>query len=154
MKRVLVRMEGNDDLDMTNATTKFCVSWLTIQVIESAVHNFIAAWNSHRIPGSGVGIPNSLATCAPQTTALLPSLVPTVSEMYCQGGRRLTPEHTFGSNPITAHSELQHLRRRDFFHRYPDLKTLFSSTLHSDGAHFRDALLYFISLNNAFARLL
>jgi hypothetical protein len=109
-------MEGNDDLDMTNATTKFCVSWLTIQVIESAVRNFIAAWNSHRIPGSGGSI--RLATRAPQTTALPPSLVPTVSEMvalYCQGGRRLTPEHTFGSDPIAAHSELQHLRSVTFF---------------------------------------
>ena len=116
VKRVLVRMEGNDDLDMTNATTKFCVSWLTIQVIESAVRNFIAAWNSHRIPGSGGSI--RLATRAPQTTALPPSLVPTVSEMvalYCQGGRRLTPEHTFGSDPIAAHSELQHLRSVTFF---------------------------------------
>ena len=25
-------MEGNDNLDMTNASTKFCVSWLTIRV--------------------------------------------------------------------------------------------------------------------------
>ena len=55
VKRVLTRMERNDELDMTNTTTKFCISWLTIQVIESAARNFIAAWNSHRIPGRGGG---------------------------------------------------------------------------------------------------
>lgn len=65
---------------------------------------------------------NNLAVHAPQKTTLPPSVVPTVSEMivlYCQGGRRPTPDHTFGVDPLKAHSELQHLRRRDFHECYP-----------------------------------
>ena len=113
-------------------------SWLTIQVIESAVRNFIEAWNCHRI------IPNVLAARAPQTTALPSTAVPMVSEMvalYCQGGRRLTPEHSFGTDP---RSELQHLRIRYFF-----IVTL----TYKQSTLFKEALLYFISLTNSFSML-
>ena len=37
---------------------KFCVSWVTIQVAQPAIVNFIQSWNSHRIPGRAGGIPN------------------------------------------------------------------------------------------------
>jgi len=50
VKRILVQMEGSDELDMTNSITKFCVSWVTINVIEMAISDFVDAWNAHRIP--------------------------------------------------------------------------------------------------------
>ena len=53
VKRVLVQMEGNDELDMTNSTTKLCVSWVTIHVIKSSVHSFIASlWSTDHFPAS------------------------------------------------------------------------------------------------------
>lgn len=140
-------MEGNDELDMTNATTKFCVSWVTIQVIESAVRNFIAAWNSHRIPGNRGGIPNDLANHAPQTTTLPPSMVSEMVALYRRNGCRLTPEHTFGTDPLEDLAELKQLRQRDFFYRYPNLETLFSSTLHGDGSLFKEAKKLNVSLD-------
>ena len=94
-------MEGNDDLDMTNASTKFCVSWLTIRVCCSQFYCGLE-FTEHRVVEAAskyLGYLYSSDNRTPQTTALPPSVVPTVSEMvalYCQGGRRLTPEHTFG----------------------------------------------------------
>lgn len=47
VKAVLVEMENEDVIDMKNETHKFCVSWVTIQVITSPVAAFVRAWNSH-----------------------------------------------------------------------------------------------------------
>ena len=65
VKRLLVEMEGNDEMNMMDEVDKFCVSWTTINVIGPAVINFISAWNSHRIPGIRGGTPNILASHAP-----------------------------------------------------------------------------------------
>ena len=53
-------MEANQIIDMRDETVKFCVSWVTIQVAQPAIVNFIQSWNSHRIPGRAGGIPNHL----------------------------------------------------------------------------------------------
>ena len=45
-------MEATDEIEMRNPLTKFCVSWVIIQV----------AWNAHRLDGLRGGIPNKLAT--------------------------------------------------------------------------------------------
>lgn len=63
-------MEGNDEIDMTDDVVKFCVSWTTNQCHESAIDKFVAAWNTHRIPGICGGVPNVLFGRAPQTTWL------------------------------------------------------------------------------------
>ena len=60
VKEILVTMEGDEEIDMTDELTKFCVSWVTINVVSPAVKNFVS-WNFHRIPGRSGGIPNVLA---------------------------------------------------------------------------------------------
>ena len=61
IKRVIVVMESTGEIDMGNDVIKFCISWTTINVIQPAIRNFIAAWNDHRLPGCRGGIPNILA---------------------------------------------------------------------------------------------
>ena len=41
VKRVLVEMESNGEIDMTDDVVKFCVSWTTISIIRSAIRNFV-----------------------------------------------------------------------------------------------------------------
>ncbi len=60
-------------IDMTNVTTKFSTSWVTINVITPAVQTFVSAWNAHRIPGGRGGIPTLLAVSA--NTTILQVLV-------------------------------------------------------------------------------
>ena len=55
--------------------------WTTINVIKSAIDKFVAAWNAHRIPGICVGVPNVLFGCAPQTTCLSTTVIPTTAEV-------------------------------------------------------------------------
>ena len=57
IKRLLVQMENREDVNMADEVCKFCVSWVTINVMASAVQSFIEAWNSHSIPGPNGGIP-------------------------------------------------------------------------------------------------
>ena len=77
VKAVLVLMEDEEVINMRNEVHNFCVSWVTIQVVASAVTAFVRAWNSHRLPG---GIPNELAVRTRQISPLLPQLVPFVQD--------------------------------------------------------------------------
>lgn len=47
IKRVLVRMEEARQIDMEDNITKFCVSWVTINVANVPVQEFIQSWNAH-----------------------------------------------------------------------------------------------------------
>ena len=155
VKRVLVEMESNGEIDMADPIVKFCVSWTTITVIQPAVLTFVNAWNSHTIPGGGV--PNVLASHTVQLTRLLPSAVPTTSnivQLHQMQGGTLTEEHVFGTDPLDSHPELQDLRERDFFQMYPSMEVLFQDVLHSNGSIFRSAMHYFKSLTISFCSLI
>ena len=67
-------------ISINNEMHKFCVSWVTIKVIATAITTFVHAWNSHRPPGSNGGIPYELAACTRQTRMLLPQLVPSAAQ--------------------------------------------------------------------------
>lgn len=73
VKRILAEMESRDEIDMTNDTVKFCVSWIVI--------NFVSSWNAHRIPGTRGGVSNMLASRSIQTALLSNSLVPSTAEI-------------------------------------------------------------------------
>ena len=60
---------------------KFCVSWVTVQVVAPAINTFIRAWNSHCLPGRNGGAPNQLAARTREISSLLPQHVPSVSEV-------------------------------------------------------------------------
>ena len=95
IKGVLVQMESAGEIEMSDYMTKFGVSWTTIRVIQTAVRNFVAAWNEHRLPGCMGGIPNLLAQRANQTTRLDPLSIPTTSfaiALHEQLGGQLTRE--------------------------------------------------------------
>ena len=51
VKRVLLDMVENGDINMDDSMHKFCVSWFTIQVANVGVVLLIRAWNNHTIPG-------------------------------------------------------------------------------------------------------
>lgn len=100
---------------MGDELTKFCVSWVTIKVIEVAFQTFVQAWNSHRIPGPQGGIPNTQALHSNIT--MTSNSVPSTSQiitLHESGGRRLSRTAAYGFDPLCNHSELQAIRERDF----------------------------------------
>ena len=157
VKRILVEMEGNDEINMTDEMVKFCVSWTTINVLKSPIAKFVAAWNAHRIPGVREGVPNSLASCAPQTSTLMPAAVPSTAEivrMHQERGGNLVQEHVFGQDPLEGHDQLQLLRERDFYAHMPSMEELFENIPHSDGLLCKQAVRHFLSLTQSFATLI
>ena len=62
LKRILIRMEENQQIDMTDATTKFAVSFVLCNVASCGLSSFVSAWNHHSIPGMLTIRTNSLHT--------------------------------------------------------------------------------------------
>ena len=152
VKRVLVEMEANGEINMNDDVQKFCVSWTTITVLQPGIHNFILAWNSHRIPGVRGGVPNHLAATS-QTAYVQPSLLPSTSEAVRLHGGHLSEEQSFGHDPLEGFAQLQRLRERDFFTLNPHMTTIFQDVLHGYGRLFKLAIQNFIQLTNRFAQL-
>lgn len=51
IKTQLNRMVQEELIDMTNDLDQFCVSTITIQVVQAGVQELLPAWNHHSIPG-------------------------------------------------------------------------------------------------------
>lgn len=154
LKRILVRMEGNGMIDLSNPIIKFCVSYCSISVTSPALLTFVASWNNHRISGSSGGIPNVLAASRHNTTLLLSSQIPTTDQainLFTINGGSLTPESPFGHDPLGRYPHLQKLRERDFRNAYPSPADIFCNVLHSDGAAFTNYVLFFIQLTGRFS---
>lgn len=156
VKRVLTDMENNEEIDMGNEVTKFCVSWITIHVMQDAIKTFIQSWNNHRIPGRGGGIPNVMALHNNRVTVLNPTSIPSTAEvlhLHEHDGLQLSRDYCYCQDPLNGHTRLQELRERDFFALFPDFRVIFEDVLHNDGHLFRRCILQFIQLTENFAAL-
>ena len=83
--------------------TKFCVSWVTIRVMESAITHFIQAWNSHRIPGPRGGIPSVLSqqrNIVTLSSAVVPSTTEIISPHESDGRHPLSRNVVYSSDPL------------------------------------------------------
>ena len=150
------RIMENNEINMGDDLTKFCVSWVTIKVIEVAIQTFVQAWNSHRIPGPRGGIPNTLALDS-NITIMASNSVPSTSQiitLHESGGRRLSRTAAYGSDPLCNHPELQAIRERDFFDQFPNMNSVFESVLHHNGSLLRHCIQDFIRLTKSFSMLL
>ena len=52
VKHALVAMENEGILDMDDDVVKYCVSWVTRQVVEVGLRTTVGSWNAHPIPGA------------------------------------------------------------------------------------------------------
>jgi len=150
-------MEEQEEIDMNDDLTKFCVSWVTINVLTPAIQKFVSSWNSHRIPGGNGGVPNVLARVSNETTPLQSASVPSVDyavTLHENAGGTLSPEGYYGVDPIAGYPQLQELRLRDFKLTYPSMDELFEDVLHHHGAGFKQAIHFFVHLTQSYGTLL
>ena len=155
IKEKLIEMEATDEIEMRNPLTKFCVSWVTIQVASIGLIEFIQSWNAHRMDGLRGGIPNKLATEHYRVTSLPYTAVPTTATavaMYENNGAgRLSKESHFGTDPIAQYPRLQDLRLRDFKVEYPSWDAIYDNISSGDGEEFKKAVKFFIELSEKFS---
>ena len=156
LKWILVDMESSGEISMGDDTTKFCVSWVTICVMESAIKDFINAWNCHRIPGRNGGIPNKLALES-RVSGVPPCIVPSTPQclqVHEGNGCRLSRNPSFGSDPLNNYPQLQRLRKIQFRTEFPDWNLVFQDVLHRDGQLFRNSIHRFIFLTHNYSNLI
>ena len=63
IKTALVQMTDQEELDMEDNLTKFCVSNLSMQVARIGMQNVVESWNAHRIPGVTLNSSGSVCVC-------------------------------------------------------------------------------------------
>ncbi|KAK0144061.1 hypothetical protein N1851_017601 [Merluccius polli] len=105
IKTALVQMTDQEELDMEDNLTKFCVSTLSLQVAGIGMQNVVESWNAHRIPGKG--IPNDLCgqRCPSKVAEHLLPLGNVAADLYEQevgGGATLRRESPFATDPFPS----------------------------------------------------
>ena len=156
IKRILITMENEEEINMGDEVTRFCTSWVTIWTMKGAIEQFIEAWNFHRIPGPNGGVPRVLAheNCA--TSLLSPNDIPTTTQMihlHEVNGSHLTRDAEFGSDLLGDNHALKALRQRDFCSLFPNSNIVFQDIIHNHCELFRNCVFQFTSLTNRFASL-
>ena len=134
---------------------KFCLSWVTLNVIAVPVIRFVNSWNAHTIPGNRGGIPNNLAASFYQVGQISLANIPTTDSAVQYFGGHLTHKTpVFGNDPLVDYPHLQELLERYFMQLYSCLDDIFQDVLHGNGVVLQEAILFFIDLNRRFLRLI
>ncbi len=133
---------------MEDEVTKVSVSRVTIMVILNALADFVSTWNSHRIPGRRGGIPNLLARATSRVMYLSPGQIPSTTTAVLRheqgSGNRLTRVSSFGRDPLSGHTGLEHLRYRDFRNQFPNVERIYQDILRGNPQLFKDAIQFFL----------
>lgn len=76
------------------------------------------------------------------------NVIPTVQAAVQMFSGRLTPEQTFGRDPLAPYVTKTDARQREFKKYYPSFEVLFNEIANTNFAPFQDALLYYLRLTN------
>ncbi|NP_001411522.1 si:ch211-227p7.1 [Danio rerio] len=140
LKGALIQLVDQEELDMQDNLTQYCVSTLMCQVAEIGLERVVQSWNAHRIPG--IGVPNHLAHggCPKKVSVdVLPDAVDAANCYDREVGSSLTRESSFGRNPFSS-LEDQEAAQREFALHFPDMCLLFESTIHFQPNYFQQAI--------------
>lgn len=172
IKRILIYMQEQQEFDLTDATTKFCVSSVTCNVCRVGLSKFVAAWNFHSIPGvynicntynlklyshayAGRGVPNALQMECNRLTPLqeVPS-TNDAAQLYRSQGGSLVQFGLFGVDPLHNRADLIWQRETYFFSPRSSFDDIFSNVVTGDGSLFREAILDFITVTKSLQLLM
>ncbi|XP_034404886.1 uncharacterized protein LOC117741770 [Cyclopterus lumpus] len=139
LEAALVQLVDQEELDMEDRITRFCVSSLTCQLAQLGVSRTVEAWNAHRIPGKG--IPSYLARdgCPKK---LSPDYLPAASvaaDWYDQEVGSLTQVSHFGTNPFESAQD-QEAAEMEFALQCPDTDVLLDNAVNNLPQPFKDGL--------------
>ena len=154
IKRVVIAMDEQRQINMDDGTEKYCVSYVLRNVCTVGLTRMIEAWNNHNIPQKGV--PNTLQANNDGTNAINPADIPTASaavSAYRRQGGSLTDPAEFGEDPLADDASL--CRRRDdlWLSRCGGLNCsdIYSAVMCGNTWHLKNAILKFIEVTNELA---
>ncbi|XP_065111059.2 uncharacterized protein [Paramisgurnus dabryanus] len=146
LKGALMELVNQEEVDMEDDLTRYCVSTLSCQVAKIGLDRVVQSWNAHRIPGKGV--PNVLAHGGCQkkiSLDLLPNAVEAADWYDHEVGSSLTRVSTFGRNPFQS-PEDQEAVERQFSMQCPDICSLFESAVNFQHATYQSVLKILIDM--------
>jgi hypothetical protein len=99
---------------------------------------------------SGVNskVPNVVAQRTSQVRVLDPEVVPSVDEavqMYLHAGGTITPESTFGVDPLANYDNLIRRREQLFSQNIGSFTNIFNNVISGDGTLMETALFFFFN---------
>ncbi|CAL8375253.1 unnamed protein product [Gadus morhua 'NCC'] len=151
LKTALVQLVDQEELDMEDNTSRYCVSNLTCQLARIGITNVIQAWNAHRIPGRG--IPNELAKegCPAKLSEDLLPVGAVAADLYQQEmGSALKRESIFGSDPFPS-EEAQQWTETEFGSLF-DLLSLYQNVVNHNYGPFKNAVRSLIDITSRHVR--
>ncbi|XP_034054739.1 uncharacterized protein LOC117534609 [Gymnodraco acuticeps] len=140
LKGALNHLVDQEELNLEDNITRYCVSTLTCQVAKIGVDRMVQSWNAHRIQGKGN--PNQLAHggCPKRLPAdLLPEATDAADCYHQEVGSSLTRVSLFGRNPF-ATVEHQTAAEQEFARNYADIAELFERAIHNEPAPFQNGI--------------
>lgn len=171
-------MQERQEFNLLDATSKFCVSFISCNVSSYGLTKFVAAWNLHSIPGNlshkyvpcnvhctlmrflyniGRGVPNNLEVECKNITSIPSQELPPTDDavrMYHSHGGALTQYGLFGCDPLRNRADLIQRGEVHFSSTHCSFEEMFSNVVSQDGALFREAILDFIRVTKSFQLLL
>ena len=80
------------------------------------------------------------------------NVIPTVQAAVQMFSGTLTPEQTFGRDPLAPHVTKTDAREREFKKYFPSFVALFNEIANTNCTPLQDAILYYLRLTNYLAR--
>ena len=154
LKFILAEMKNNEELDLSDPVTRFCVSTLTGTCYRVGMETTVQSWNYHMIPGKGQPKSSYQALCQAKrmnADQLPPGHI--LAKQYNREGGNMTLPCTFGEYTLKEHPHLQMERETLFNQHFPSAQELMTSAQelmtsakNRNTQPFHDALLYYINV--------
>ena len=149
IKRIVVVMDEQRQINMDDDIEKYCVSFVLRSVCSVGLNRMIEAWNNHSIPGKGV--PNTLQASNDATNPINPADIPTTSaavSAYRQQGGSLSDPAEFGEDPLATNTLLCRRREDLWLLRCGGLNCgdIYSAVMCGNGWHLQNAISKFIEV--------
>ena len=155
LKCILAEMKNNEELDLSDPVTRFCVSTLTGTCCRVGMETTVQSWNYHMIPGKGQPKSSYQALC--QAKRMNEDQLPPghiLAEQYNKEGGNMTLLSSFGEDALKEHPQLQMERETLFNQHFPSAQELMTSAKNRNSQPFHDALLYYINVTRMLSNVL
>jgi hypothetical protein len=129
----------------------FCITSVTIPVLNYRIKQLRAGGAGRRIPGSKGCIPEAVRLFNNDITALAEEYVPSTAdavELFEEAGGTLTEEGTSGIDPLDGYLALRKYREALFRHGAPSIENIVEDLNVGTGDLLKRSILYYIELTN------